>query len=1300
MLKRRILCAVLSLCLLVTLLPTAFAAEPQDAATGMKDAYKNYFKIGTALSAAETRKAQAQELVLREFNSVTCENEMKPQNTLDQARCQANGNNTEVYLTLSNDARTILSFCEENHIPMRGHVFCWHSQTPAWLFNENFQNNGATVSKEIMNQRLESYIKNYFELLATEYPDLEFYSFDVVNEAFTDSNPANMRDSNSSGWIRVYGDNTFIYKAFEYAQKYKPEGCLLAYNDYNEYDEGKLNAIYAMCKDLYAKGLLDAVGMQSHLSVNNPTIEKYSNALAKYASIGCKIMVTELDVGMRGSTEQAQAEYLGKLFELYGDYKDQIEAIVFWGTQDGMSWRGGENALVFNSSYEPKACYDAIMDAVSDHEHVYESTVVPPTCTEDGCTREVCKICGRTVITNVVSALGHDWDEGVVTLEPTDTTPGVRTFTCQREGCGATKTKRIPKLISTVPDDIDFTLADDADKYEILGQSQSEVQPGVGLPLISTQGGIEPAKQNIAEANNDVVRVEVSDDWTATLEVQFDTNGASNGYYQFFGFYAAQGEDNQNLVGIRGGDGAMQDFIRKGGSITEETKSSSPGFNTSGKTYWLRIEKVDTTYTCFRSDDGEEFTQMFAYEDTGIDPEYILIDAYTGMTTGYKFTLKSLTFEEPDAPQLNKKALKDAISAAEKLAEADYTAGTWTPFAEALAAAKTALANATTQEAIDAAKDALTDAQGKLEKKPDEPALNTEALGAAITAAEALVRDEYTEESWAALEGALAAAKHVLDEGKTQDEIDDAKASVDAAVAALVKKDAGAPDKFEFDDVKDTSKFYYAPVYWAVNHEPQITNGATATTFNPDGACTRGHVVTFLWRAAGEPAPSSTASPFTDLKESAFYYNAVLWAVENGITTGASKTSFAPGKPCTRGQIVTFLWRFKGSPEPTSTENPFADVKADGFYYKAVLWAVENGVTSGTGKGKFSPDSTCTRGQVVTFLYRAAGDAVKIGFLGEVTLVGEDMNAATFKGIQEFAKKNGCEAVSYTPEDLEDIDSIKAAVDKAVEGGCKLVVMTGFMFMDACMESAEAHPDVSFLLLDVTKYDYEGDIPKNVALVTYAEEQAGFLAGYAAVQDGYTRLGFLGGFSFPTMVRYGYGFVQGADAAAQELNKDVQLNYWYANSFAPNDEITVKMKSWYAGGTEIVFACGGSIVSSCIEAAEDKGGKVIGVDVDQSALSDCVVTSAMKDLYGSVQIMLGEWFEAKGWTAKFAGDETRLGMDSDAVKLPIDTSRFTSFDEEAYAALKQALAGGTLTVSDEGDDEVHPVTVKVTVSWQ
>ena len=130
--------------------------------------------------------------------------------------------------------------------------------------------------------------------------------------------------------------------------------------------------------------------------------------------------------------------------------------------------------------------------------------------------------------------------------------------------------------------------------------------------------------------------------------------------------------------------------------------------------------------------------------------------------------------------------------------------------------------------------------------------------------------------------------------------------------------------------------------------------------------------MTFLWRAAGEPEVKDANNPFTDVKDSAFYYNAVLWAVENEITSGVGNGRFNPGGKCNRGQIVTFLWRFSGKPEAAG-ENPFEDVKADAFYYDAVLWAVENKITSGTGAGKFSPNSVCTRGQVVTFLYRAEG---------------------------------------------------------------------------------------------------------------------------------------------------------------------------------------------------------------------------------------------------------------------------------------------------------------------------------------
>ena len=170
-----------------------------------------------------------------------------------------------------------------------------------------------------------------------------------------------------------------------------------------------------------------------------------------------------------------------------------------------------------------------------------------------------------------------------------------------------------------------------------------------------------------------------------------------------------------------------------------------------------------------------------------------------------------------------------------------------------------------------------------------------------------------------------------------------------------------------FVDVKEKD-YFYKPVLWAV--ENGITSGVSADRFTPGDSCTRAQVVTFLWRAAGEPAPASENNPFEDVSSSAYYYDAVLWAMEKGITSGTGKASFSPNAPCTRAQVVTFLWRAAGEPEMDLANNPFADVREKDFYYEAVIWAVGKGVTSGVSSTQFAPDQTCTRGQVVTFLYR------------------------------------------------------------------------------------------------------------------------------------------------------------------------------------------------------------------------------------------------------------------------------------------------------------------------------------------
>ena len=174
-----------------------------------------------------------------------------------------------------------------------------------------------------------------------------------------------------------------------------------------------------------------------------------------------------------------------------------------------------------------------------------------------------------------------------------------------------------------------------------------------------------------------------------------------------------------------------------------------------------------------------------------------------------------------------------------------------------------------------------------------------------------------------------------------------------------------------FEDVQP-GKYYYNSVYWALFHEPRITSGIDDTHFGPGKTCTRAQVMSFLWAAMGKPEPKTAQSPFEDVKPGKYYFKAVLWAVENGVTSGTDDSHFSPGKGCTREQVVAFLWTLAGKPAPKSSESPFTDVRAGKYYYKAVLWAYENDVTGGIGDGKFGVGQTCTRGQIVTFLYKAS----------------------------------------------------------------------------------------------------------------------------------------------------------------------------------------------------------------------------------------------------------------------------------------------------------------------------------------
>ncbi|MBQ8921087.1 MAG: endo-1,4-beta-xylanase [Oscillospiraceae bacterium] len=349
----------------------------------LKDVYADYFKIGGAVTAGELAPQSTKDLILKHYNSLTLGNELKPENMLDQKACQAyleeTGDNTVPQVRLNGQARIILNFCREHNMPVRGHVLVWHSQTPGWFFKEDYTSDGDWVDKETMLKRMENYIKGVFAALEEEYSDINFYAWDVVNEAWRDDGTPRLggtyeQSGEYSGWVQVFGDNSFIPYAFEYARKYAPAGTKLYYNDFNEYMPQKVNAIISMATELKEKGLIDGIGLQSHLNVTNnhgtdpfPSASTYKSALAKYAALGLDLQVTELDATYDhdvANGEELQAQYYSDIMDAIVEYKDSISAVVFWGTTDDQSWRASRTPLLFNEDYTAKPCYYSIIDGI------------------------------------------------------------------------------------------------------------------------------------------------------------------------------------------------------------------------------------------------------------------------------------------------------------------------------------------------------------------------------------------------------------------------------------------------------------------------------------------------------------------------------------------------------------------------------------------------------------------------------------------------------------------------------------------------------------------------------------------------------------------------------------------------------------------------------------------------------------------------------------------------------------------------------------------------------------------------
>ena len=311
---------------------------------------------------------------------------------------------------------------------------------------------------------------------------------------------------------------------------------------------------------------------------------------------------------------------------------------------------------------------------------------------------------------------------------------------------------------------------------------------------------------------------------------------------------------------------------------------------------------------------------------------------------------------------------------------------------------------------------------------------------------------------------------------------------------------------------------------------------------------------------------------------------------------------------------------------------------------------------------------------------------------GDIT--DQSFNQTTYEACKAFCDENGVSFKYYKPVSDSDEDRV-AMIEAAIDDGFNVIVMPGYAFAAAIKSTAGNYADVKFIALDVSAGDLGDDyvLPANLYCAVYQEELCGYMAGYAAVKLGYTKLGFLGGMAVPAVVRYGYGFVQGADAAAAEIGADVTMNYAYGNQFYADADITAAMDTWYQGGTEVVFACGGGIFSSAAEAAAKVDGKVIGVDVDQAPTIDgkygegMTVTSAMKGLAPTVKTLLTAVAEDK--FADYGGKIDNLGLVSvnpadNYVQLPEESTQFgDGFTADDYKALVADMFSGKITVSND-----------------
>lgn len=319
-------------------------------------------------------------------------------------------------------------------------------------------------------------------------------------------------------------------------------------------------------------------------------------------------------------------------------------------------------------------------------------------------------------------------------------------------------------------------------------------------------------------------------------------------------------------------------------------------------------------------------------------------------------------------------------------------------------------------------------------------------------------------------------------------------------------------------------------------------------------------------------------------------------------------------------------------------------------------------------------------------------DDIEIALVTDVGNIDDkSFNEGSWKGVVKYATENNKKYAYYRPSEDSTASRVET-IENAIKKGAKMVVCPGYLFEEAVYTVQNEFPETSFLLLDGEPHnaDYSDyKTANNVHCILYNEEQAGYFAGYGAVIEGYRKLGFIGGIAVPAVMRFGWGYIQGANDAAIALDLEptaVSMYYNYAGSFVPSTELGSKMTGWYTSGAEAVFACGGGIYLNVTAAAEAANKKVIGVDVDQAAESKTIITSALKELTNSVVIALTSYYENEGkWDSNHAGKTAVLGTADDCVGLPTNETswRFEKFTIAQYNVLYESVKSGKKVVNND-----------------